>query len=148
MARSMEASPSLVYGARLLSGFGVETPSRVQIPPPPRLWCHSTSPEPGSRKGIRAPCILRTFVRYVCTFLQCRLSQGPTLAGSCGRGHTGRQRGHLLEVGSSAVKRVVRRLATVVVAVGLAIGAGIAPASADTSWGYVVKPDPKTSVDR
>src|SRR4051794_24355683 len=32
----MEASPSPVYGARLLSGFGASTPSRVQIPPPPR----------------------------------------------------------------------------------------------------------------
>jgi hypothetical protein len=31
----MEASPSPVYGARLLSGFGAKTPSRVQIPPPP-----------------------------------------------------------------------------------------------------------------
>src|SRR3954469_20488692 len=31
-----EASPSPVYGARLLSGFGASTPSRVQIPPPPR----------------------------------------------------------------------------------------------------------------
>ena len=31
-----EASPSPVYGARLLSGFGAKTPSRVQIPPPPQ----------------------------------------------------------------------------------------------------------------
>ena len=44
------------------------------------------------------------------------------------------------------MKRVVRRMAVLVVAVGLAVGAGMAPASADTSWGYVVKPDPKTSV--
>ena len=33
----LEASPSPVYGARLLSGFGATTPSRVQIPPPPQL---------------------------------------------------------------------------------------------------------------
>ena len=32
---SLEASPSPVYGARLLSGFGTKIPSRVQIPPPP-----------------------------------------------------------------------------------------------------------------
>src|SRR5919197_4580891 len=31
-----EASPSLVYGARLLSGFGADTPSRVRIALPPQ----------------------------------------------------------------------------------------------------------------
>jgi hypothetical protein len=31
----VEASPSPVYGARLLSGLRAETLSRVRIPPPP-----------------------------------------------------------------------------------------------------------------
>src|SRR5690349_6326571 len=47
-----EASPSPVYGARLLSGFGASTPSRVQIPPPPRHEGGSgVLPEPISRCG-------------------------------------------------------------------------------------------------
>ena len=44
----MEASPSPVYGARLLSGFGATTPSRVQIPPPPPA---QPNPPPGSPGG-------------------------------------------------------------------------------------------------
>lgn len=46
------------------------------------------------------------------------------------------------------MKKFVRRLAALAVAIGFAIGAGAGPASADTSWGYVVKPKPPISVDR
>ena len=48
----MEASPSPVYGARLLSGFGATTPSRVQIPPPPPH--HSGPPHAGARVHLVA----------------------------------------------------------------------------------------------
>ena len=58
----MEASPSPVYGARLLSGFGATTPSRVQIPPPPPTSLAS----PG-----RPECIYLSH----CEMLQCRYSQ-------------------------------------------------------------------------
>ena len=46
VSASVEASPSPVYGARLLSGFGATTPSRVQIPPPPPS---SRPPSAGAR---------------------------------------------------------------------------------------------------
>ena len=42
-----EVSPSQVYGARLLSGFGASTPSRVQISPPP--------PSPAGRRSAGSP---------------------------------------------------------------------------------------------
>lgn len=43
------------------------------------------------------------------------------------------------------MKRLARRVAALVVAVGLAVGVTAVPASADTSWGYVVKP---SKIDR
>src|SRR5665811_1034048 len=51
--RQKEASPSTVYGARLLSGFGTQIPSRVQIsPPPPTVFDHARAP--GSHRGLLA----------------------------------------------------------------------------------------------
>ena len=55
-----EASPSPVYGARLLSGFGATTPSRVQIPPPPPA--RPNSPPGYSAGGWRA-CNFCKFVQ-------------------------------------------------------------------------------------
>ena len=48
-----EASPSPVDGARLLSGLGSQSPSGVQIPPPPP---HARPEGPGSRAGAFALC--------------------------------------------------------------------------------------------
>ncbi|WP_275426272.1 hypothetical protein [Nocardioides daejeonensis] len=44
------------------------------------------------------------------------------------------------------MQKFVRRVAALVVAVGLAVGIGAAPAQADTSWGYVIAPH--SNVDR
>src|SRR5665811_1166807 len=49
--KALEASPSTVYGARLLSGFGTQIPSRVQIsPPPPTVHDHARAP--GTYRGL------------------------------------------------------------------------------------------------
>lgn len=81
--------------------------------------------------------------RDCCTFLQCTQMQSAGLEATGGTGHTGEPGEE--EVGRD-MKRVVSRMAALIVAVGLAVGASAGPASADTSWGYFVKPS--ASVDR
>ena len=66
----MEASPSPVYGARLLSGFGAKTPSRVQIPPPPPA---SAPSHRGGRPGwlcmhLQEPAMHRTAADWTGTW--------------------------------------------------------------------------------
>ena len=101
-----EASPSPVYGARLLSGFGASTPSRVQIPPPPR----PKGPRPA---GAGAPC--RGQVKSLGREDRCagaqrcppgrRRRRGPALASSrCGPASPSRRR-------DSSPQRVARCLA-------------------------------------
>src|SRR4029453_788157 len=48
---NLEASPSLVYGARLLSGFGVLPPSCVRIALPPLCAATSTDRAPDYGSG-------------------------------------------------------------------------------------------------
>ena len=48
---NQEASPSLVYGARLLSGFGVHPPSCVRIALPPLCAASSTDRAPDYGSG-------------------------------------------------------------------------------------------------
>jgi hypothetical protein len=48
---NLEASPSLVYGARLLSGFGVNPPSCVRIALPPQSAASSTDRAPDYGSG-------------------------------------------------------------------------------------------------
>ena len=73
----MEASPSPVYGARLLSGFGATTPSRVQIPPPPPAQPNSP---PGSPAGSwRAPLLLQVCAKRICAVRFGGVDRDPSL---------------------------------------------------------------------
>ncbi len=74
-----EASPSPVYGARLLSGFGDHTPSRVQIPPPPPTRAPSFGPQrfdetPGPGLPGREFCVAPA-ARVECDGTRERLTQ-------------------------------------------------------------------------
>ena len=76
----LEVSPSQVYGARLLSGFGASTPSRVQIPPPPR-W---QAPPPDVRG--RRMCVPRPIGSRIGARGRSRRARNTTAGGGSGSG--------------------------------------------------------------
>ena len=70
--RPLEVSPSPVYGARLLSGFGTHIPSRVRIPPPP--------------PALERPAVPRRAAPGLASSASCPVRPGPDWRFRAGRG--------------------------------------------------------------
>src|SRR5436190_15391150 len=116
----MEASPSPVHGARLLSGFGATTPSRVQIPPPPPA---QPNPPPGSPAGSwRAPLLLQVCAKRICAVRFGGVDRDPSL--TLDKQRPGRSSGSPRKSRvENTMGKLVTRFVAATVAAGLTWGA-------------------------
>ena len=130
----MEASPSPVYGARLLSGFGAKTPSRVQIPPPPQC-----DRPPSQRRGPILHVRRAPYCKILhCTDLHLNTDDGAQMVSQTGLViHRDRD----IEVRSmTPVRRIAAAALVAVLGFGFVAAASVpANAAIDTTWGERIK---------